>query len=125
MSPHYIAQKRGDDYVLVRVDPVAHMSRVVAGAAGLTFLAKGLSRAGLTAIVGCALGAGLIYHAITGRDPRDMVSPKSRAKHGSDKDSPSFPGDATSKQLPADELEEASMESFPASDPPASMHGEK
>ena len=111
--------------MLVCVDPVAHMSRVVAGTAGLTFLAKGLSRAGLTAIVGCAPGGRADLPCDHRPRSRDMVSPKSRAKHGSDKDSPSFPGEATSKQLPADELEEASMESFPASDPPASMHGEK
>ena len=33
-----------------------------------------------------------------------------------------FPGEAESKQVASDPLEEASMESFPASDPPASMH---
>jgi len=111
VRPHYVTQRVGDEYVLVRVDPVGHVGRCVSGALGTALAARGLRRGGLF----CSLaGAALLYHAFTGRDPLNLILSKAPVKHGDDKDSPSFPGEASSRQLPNDAVDEASMESFPA-----------
>jgi len=53
----------------------------------------------------------------------NLLRGKNKARHGEHKDSPSFPEDETrgTRQVPTDPIEEAQMESFPASDPPATM----
>jgi len=55
--------------------------------------------------------------------PKDRTEEKERvpAKQNPDTGTPSYevpPGVKVSKQVPTDKVEEASMESFPASDPP-------
>ena len=125
VRPHYVTRRVGDEYVLVRVDPVGHVGRVVTGGLGALLLARGIRRGGLLAMICSAAGAAFLYHAFTGRDPFDLVTRKGQVKHGEEKDSPSFPGEAESKQLPSDEVDEASMESFPASDPPALQRARK
>ncbi len=56
----------------------------------------------------------------------DLTPPSGRARQTKHLNlgSPSFPGEHVSKstQEPMDEIDEAMMESFPASDPPASYH---
>jgi hypothetical protein len=126
IRPHYVAQRVGDDYVLVRVDTAGQVERAIAGTIGTSLVAKSILRGGLTSLVGCVVGAGLIYHACTGRDPLSLLTGKKNcAKEGDQKDTPSGAVHGTvSKQVPSDPIEEAQMESFPASDPPASMHRE-
>ena len=119
VRPHYVTKRVGDDYVLVRVDPVGHIGRWVTGGIGAALLSRGIRRSGFGSLLACAAGGAFLYHAITGRDPMSLVCDKTKAREGDEKDSPSFPGEAESKQLPSDEIDEASMESFPASDPPA------
>jgi hypothetical protein len=122
VRPHYVTKRVGEDYVLVRVDPVGHVGRIISGGVGALLLSRGVRGGGWGAMVACVAGSGFLYHALTGRNPIHLLGDKEQAKHGEEKDSPSFPGEAESRQLPSDALEEASMESFPASDPPASMH---
>jgi len=122
IKPHYVTKRVGEDYVLVRVDPIGHVGRWIAGAIGVSLLSKAIRRSGVGGLLAFAAGGACLYHAITGRNPADLVGEKNQARHGEEKDSPSFPGEAGSKQLASDAVEEAAMESFPASDPPASMH---
>jgi hypothetical protein len=122
VSPHYITQRVGDEYVLVRVDPVGHAGRMLAGGLGVSMLLNSVRRGGVFACIEAALASGLLYHAATGRNPLNLLRGKECAKRGEHKDSPSFPGEEhNTGQLPSDAIEEASMESFPASDPPATM----
>src|SRR5437868_6660716 len=104
VRPHYITRRVGDEYVLVRVDPVRHIGRWFAGAVGTSLLGRGLSHGGVGGILLAGVGAGLLYHAFTGRDPLDIVCGKSKPKQGEEKYCPSLHGHAV---LTADSGERA------------------
>ena len=126
IRPHYMTKRVGDDYVLVRVDPIGQVGRWVAGAIGLSLVSRAIRRSGIVGMFGFVAGGACLYHAVTGQNPMDLVCSKSQARHGNESDSPSFPGETKTgqaRQVPSDAVEEAAMESFPASDAPA--HGAK
>jgi uncharacterized membrane protein len=91
-------------------DKINRIERATAAGLGAMLLWSGLRRGGITGLACTAAGGALCWHGLRGRNPK-----------GHRADAPSFPDQGIpTLQEPADELEEASMASFPASDPPAS-----
>lgn len=126
-TPSYVVKRSGNDYKIVRTDgkPGVHNSLCVAG--GTLLVLSALRRGGILGLTKGLTGAGILYHGITGKNPlnelrayfaggcsnpADKLQDQAGPSHQHDIKSPSV-------QTPQDEIDESSMESFPASDPPA------
>lgn len=126
-TPRYVAQKVGDEYVLLRVDPEGVAVRAGMTAAGLALINYAAARRGWLAALVAVGGAALAYRGWTGRSLFGVLSQMiDRPRVGKARVSPSGRFEAAPDdpaQVPTDAVEEALMESFPASDPPASNSG--
>jgi uncharacterized membrane protein len=103
--------------------PVNGVKRVALVGAGLVLVSKGLNRRGIGGTCSALAGAVMCIQGITGKSPlAALLSYESKKRRA---DAPSFAHmKRAATQEPSDDVEEASMESFPASDPPSSHRSE-
>lgn len=122
-TPTYVVERIGDHYVPVLQTPNSKLERSAYVCGGILLGGIGLKRRGWLGLAVLAAGTGLVARGVLGYNPlpvtREWFRPP--APSGDPTQTPSYQNDFIERasQLPADLVDEQSMESFPASDPPA------
>lgn len=122
-TPTYVVQRIGDRYVPVLRVSGSEWARAAQVGGGTLLGYAGLRRGGWLGLAALAAGVELIGRGLLGRSPlpRALEWLAQNGPSGDPSQSPSYQNDfiGRASQLPADVIDEESMESFPASDPPS------